>query len=73
MTKIAYLMMDDRMLSDFLIYHTFDAILGHISVSVEIYRSSWSCMFIHTYVMHTETMNYCYLIMIPQWSLFGAI
>ena len=40
MTGITYLMMDDPMLSDFSIYHTFDAILGHISLSIKIYRFS---------------------------------
>ena len=49
-------MMDDLRLSDFLIYHTYDVILGHISLSVAIYRSSWSCMIISTYEIHTATM-----------------
>ena len=39
------------------IYHTFDAILGHISLSIDIYRSSWSCMIISTYKIYTETMT----------------
>ena len=56
-TGIAHLMMDDLMLSDFMIYHTFDAILGHISSLAEIYRSSRSCMLTPTYWMHTETMT----------------
>ena len=60
MTEIAHLMMDNPMLSDFLIYHTFDAVLRHISISVEIYRSSWSCMIISTYEIHIETMT-CFL------------
>ena len=38
-------------------YHTSDAILGHISVPVEIYRFSWSCMLIPTYEIHIETMT----------------
>ena len=59
-------MMDDLMLSDFMIYHTFDAILGHISSLAEIYRSSRSCMLISTYKIHIETMTL-------QWSLSGAI
>ena len=42
----------------FLIYHTFDVILGHISLLVEIYKSSWSCMIISTYKIHIETMTY---------------
>ncbi|RVW48458.1 hypothetical protein CK203_088272 [Vitis vinifera] len=45
--------------------HTFDAILGHISVSIEIYGSSWSCMFIPTYEIHVDTM-------FPPWSLSGV-
>ena len=50
-------MMDDPMLSDFLIYHTFDAILGHILVLIEIYRSLWSCILIPIYEIHAETMT----------------
>ena len=38
-------------------YHTSDAILGHIFVSIEIYISSWSCMLIPTYEIHIETMT----------------
>ena len=49
------------------------AILGHISVSIEIYRSSWSHMIFTTHKMHVELIVYCYLIMIPQWSLSWAI
>ena len=37
MTGIAHLMIDDLMLSDFSIYHASDVILGHISLSVDIY------------------------------------
>ena len=37
------------------IYHKFDVVLGHISFSVEIYRSSWSFTFIPICEMHTET------------------
>ena len=73
MTGIAHLMMDDPMLSNCLIYHTSDAILGHIFLSIEIYRSSWSHMILITHEMHVELMVYCYLIVIPQWSLFLAI
>ena len=60
MIEIAHLMMDDPMLFGFSVYHTSDAILGHISLLVEIYRSSWSCMIISTYEIHTETMT-CFL------------
>ena len=48
--------MDDSMSSDLLIYHTSDSILGHISISIEIYRSSWSRMIIPTYEIHAEMM-----------------
>ena len=65
MSEIAHLMMDDPMLSDFSIYHTSDAILGHIFLSVEIFRSSWSHIFLITHEMHVELIVYCYLIMIP--------
>ena len=46
--------------------HTSDAILGHISISIEIYRFSWSCMLVPTYEIRIETMTL-------QWSLCGAI
>ena len=49
--------MDDPMLSDFLIYHTSDAALGHISVLVEICRSPVICMIIPTYEIQAETMT----------------
>ena len=42
----------------FLTYHIFDAILGHISLPVEIYRSSWSRMIMPTYEIHVEMMIY---------------
>ncbi|KAL6336195.1 hypothetical protein AAG906_011077 [Vitis piasezkii] len=57
-TGITHSMIDDLRSSDFMIYHIFDAILGHSSVSVESYRSSWSCMFVPTYEIHTEAMTY---------------
>ena len=69
MTRITHLMMDNLRLSDFSIYHTFDVILGHISFSVEICISSWSHMILITHKTHVELIDYCYLIMIPQWSL----
>ena len=47
-------------------YHISDAILGHISISIEIYRFSWSCMLVPTYEIRIETMTL-------QWSLCGAI
>ena len=73
MIGITHLTMDDLSLSDFPIYHTFDVIPEHISLSVEICRSSWSHMILITHEMHVELIVYCYLIMIPQWSLFWAI
>ena len=66
-------MVDDLMLSNFSIDHTSDVILGHISLLVEIYRSSWIRMILLTYEMHVELMVRCYFIMIPQWSLFWVI
>ena len=57
-TVITHLIIDDLRLSNFLTYHTSDAILGHIFVSIEIYRSSWSCMLISTYEVHTKMMTY---------------
>ena len=64
MTRIAHLMMDDPM-SDFSIYHTFDAILGHISLLVGIFRSSRGHMILITHKMHVKLMVYRYLGMIP--------
>ena len=58
MTGIAHLMIDDPMLSNFFIYHTSDAILGHISVLVEIFRFPLICMIIPTHKIHTKTMTY---------------
>ena len=68
-----HLMMNDLRLTDFSIYHTSDAILGHISLSIGIYRSSWSHMILITHEMHVKLIIDCYLIMIPQWSLSWAI
>ena len=39
-------------------YHTFDAIMGHISVLDEIYRSWWICMLILICETYAETMIY---------------
>ena len=49
------------------------AILGHISLSVEIFRSSWSHMILTTHGTHDELIVYCYLVVIPRWSLSWAI
>ena len=57
-TVIIHLIIDDLRLSNFSTYHTSDAILGHIFVSIEIYKSSWSCMLISTYEVHTKMMTY---------------
>ena len=57
MIGITHLTMNDPILSDFLIYHTSDAILGHISLSAEICRSSWSHMILITHEIHVETMT----------------
>ena len=51
MNRIAHSMMDDLTSSDFSTYHTSDAILGHISYSVKICRSSLICMIIPSYKM----------------------
>ena len=42
----------------FLIYHIFDAILGHIFVSIKIYGSSWSHTIISTYEIRAKTITY---------------
>ena len=54
---MTHFMMDDMMLFDFSIYHTSDAILGHISILVEICRSPMICMIIPTYEIHAEMMT----------------
>ena len=66
---ITHLIIDDLMSYDFPTYRTSNVILGHISLSIKIYRSSWSRMILITYDMYVELMVYCYLIMIPEWSL----
>ena len=66
MARISHLIMDDLMLPDFPTYHISNAIRGHISLSVEIYRSLWSRMILITYKMHVELMVYCYFVMISQ-------
>ena len=65
MTRITHLMMDDLMSFDFLTYHTYDAILGHISVLVKICRSPLICMIILIYEIHVELMICFYFTMIP--------
>ena len=56
MTRITHLVMDDLVSSDFLTYHTFDAILGHIFILVEICRSPLICMIIPIYEIYVELM-----------------
>ena len=73
MTGIAHLMMDDPMLSNFSIYQTFDAALGHISVLVEICRSPLICMIILSYEIHIELMICFHFVLILQWSLSWVI
>ena len=53
MTKSTHLMS-----FDFPTYHTFDAILGHIFVLVEICRSPLICMIIPIYEIYVELMIY---------------
>ena len=65
MTKITHLMMDDLMSSDFQIYHTSDAILGHISILAEICGSPLVCMIIPIYDIHVELMICFHFTMIP--------
>ena len=56
MTRFTHLVVDDLVPSDFLTYHTSNAILGHILVSVEICRSPLICMIVPSYEIHTELM-----------------
>ena len=55
--------------TQFLTYHTSDAIRGHISFLGEVYRSSWSCMIFPTHEMRTKAMT-CSLFL--QGFLIGA-
>ena len=55
------LMSHDPMIDDFMSSDLWPAIrsmpiLGHISFSIEIYGSSWSCTLIPTYEIHFDTM-----------------
>ena len=50
-------------------YHTFDAILGHIIVLDEIYRSWWSCVLIPICETCAETLIYSLFL---RWFLGGA-
>ena len=65
MTTITHLVIDDLVPYDFSTYHTSDAILGHISILVEICRCPLICMIIPIYEMHIELMICFYFTMIP--------
>ena len=65
MVRITHLVMENFVPSDFLTYHTSDAILGHISILVEICRSPLICMIILIYEIHVELMICFYFTMIP--------
>ena len=65
MTRITHLVMGDLVPSDVLTYHTFDAILGQISVLVEICISPLICMLIPLYEIHVELMICFHFTMIP--------
>ena len=69
MTKITHLVMNDLVPFDLSTYHTSDSILGHISLSIEIYRSPLICMIIPNYEIHTRLMICFHFVMILQWSL----
>ena len=56
---------DDLRLFDFLIYHTSDVILGHISVLVEICISPLICMTIPSYEIHVGLRIHFHSILIP--------
>ena len=64
-TYVAWSIIDDFMSPDFWPVIRSMPILGHISVLIEIYGSSWSCMLIPTYEIHIDTM-------FPPWSLSGV-
>ena len=71
--EITHLTIDDLRSSDFPIYHTFMPYQGIFPFSIEICRSSWSHTILTTHRMRDELIVYCYLIMIPQWSLSWVI
>ena len=64
-------MFDDRWshVARFSTYHTFDAILGHITVQDEIYRSWWSCVLILIHETYIGTMIYSLSL---RWFLNGG-
>ena len=64
MTRIAHSIMDDLISFGFPTYHTFDAILGHISILVEICRSSLICMIVPSHEIHVEPMAQFHFVLI---------
>ena len=66
MTRIAHSMMDDLIPSGFSTYHTFDAILGHISILVEICGSSLICMIVSNHEIHMGPMACFHFVLILQ-------
>ena len=73
MTGITHSMKDDLRLSSFPIYHTSMPYWGILPFRLRFTGSSWSHMIFTTHEMCVELIVYCYLIMIPQWSLSWAI
>ena len=69
MTRIAHSMMDDLRSYDFMTYHTSGAILGHVSSSVEICRSSWICLVTLSYEIPTKLMIWLHFALILRWRL----
>ena len=69
MVEITHLVMDDLVPYDILTYHTSDAILGYISILVEICRSPLIFMIIPSYEMHTDLMICFHFVLILQWHL----
>ena len=53
MVRITHLVMDDLVTFGFLIYHAFDAILGHIPFQMRFMDLHGSCMFISAYELWT--------------------
>ncbi|RVW90203.1 hypothetical protein CK203_041984 [Vitis vinifera] len=68
MNRIAHSMMDDLISSDFPTYHTSDAILGHISYSVKICRSSLICMIIPSYKIYLRCKDFHIIISVEYMS-----
>ena len=69
MTKTMHLMMDDLRSSDFPTYHTFDAILGHIPLSVDICTSPLIRMIILGYEIRVRLMIQLHFVL----TLLGSL